>query len=69
MEALDDSVLTEVSCPHYSLPLKKTPQNEPWEESFLEIHKCYPKWSLRFKLNCYRIVLVVCPNPADFNEH
>lgn len=27
------------------------------------------QWSLRFKLNCYRINLVGCPSPADFKEH
>lgn len=58
-----DSVLTEVPCLHYCL------SPEPQEEILLEILKCYPEWILKFQLNCYRIELAVCLNPADFKKH
>lgn len=54
MEVLDDSLLTEVSCPHYSLPLKHphTPsQNEPWEKIFLEILQMEPEVQIQLLQN------------------
>lgn len=64
-----DSVLTEVPCPHYCLPPKNTHRMNHRRKLCLRLSNIIPKWSLRFQLNCYRIELAVCPNPADFKEH
>lgn len=63
-----DSVHTQVSGPPYSLPLKN-PLNEPWQEIFLEILKCYLNGAGGSNSIAYRINLVGCPSSADFKKH
>lgn len=63
-----DSVHTQVSGPPYSLPLKNL-LNEPWQEIFLEILKCYLNGAGGSNSIAYRINLVGCPSSADFKKH